>query len=168
MISGGSTGSFALVHNGTIPKGINHLRIGEGAILCYDLKYEMNIPGLDFLHSDAFTLYAEVLEVKTKPSHPVGEIIIDANGDRPVFENRGDRKPALLGVGRVELGGFQRIHPMDTGIEVLGGSSDHMIVDVENYAGDLKPGDVLGFTLNYTAALFATACRTMNIEYIGI
>jgi predicted amino acid racemase len=33
IVSGGATSSFALIHQGTMPKGINHLRIGEGAIM---------------------------------------------------------------------------------------------------------------------------------------
>jgi predicted amino acid racemase len=50
---------------------------------------------------------------------------------------------------------------------VLGGSSDHMIVDVQDYKGVLKPGDILGFEMDYTAVLFATASSSMNIQFIG-
>jgi predicted amino acid racemase len=62
-------------------------------------------PGLYFL--DAFTVYAEVLEVKDKPSYPVGEIMIDANGYRPEFEDIGVRKRALLGIGRSNSAAFR-------------------------------------------------------------
>lgn len=167
IVSGGATSSFALIHQGTLPEGINHLRIGEGAIMAYDLKYEWGIPGMDYIFSDAFTVYAEVLEVKDKPSYPVGEIMIDANGQRPVFTDRGLRKRALLGIGRVELGGFQRLTPLQKGVEVLGGSSDHMIIDVQDCPCEIKPGDILGFGMDYTAVLFSTASSSMIIKFIG-
>ena len=33
IISGGATSSYTLVHWGTMPSGINHLRIGENILL---------------------------------------------------------------------------------------------------------------------------------------
>ena len=38
IISGGGTTSFPLVYNNTMPKRINHLRMGEGIALGKDLQ----------------------------------------------------------------------------------------------------------------------------------
>lgn len=39
VVSGGSTSSLPLVAKGDMPKGINHLRIGEALVVPYDLKF---------------------------------------------------------------------------------------------------------------------------------
>ena len=42
----------------TIPAGINHVRVGEGVCLAYDLPYVWGIKDMDYLYADAFTLRA--------------------------------------------------------------------------------------------------------------
>ena len=149
IISGGATSTFSLVHWDTIPAGINHVRVGEGVCLAYDLPYVWGIKDMDYLYADAFTLRAQVLEVRTKASYPHGKFCIDAFGDVPVFEDRGMRKRALLGIGRADAGAVEKLRPRMKGVEVLGGSSDHLILDVENCEKQLKPGDVLEFDICY-------------------
>ena len=68
VVSGGATSSFTLVHWGTMPAGINHLRIGEGILLGKDLQVDWGIRDMDYLRMDTFTLRAEVVEVKDKPT----------------------------------------------------------------------------------------------------
>ncbi len=65
-----------------MPKGINQLRIGEGLLLGTDTTHDAEIP---WLYQDAFLLKTEVIEVKEKPSVPIGETGRDAFGNRPVF-----------------------------------------------------------------------------------
>jgi predicted amino acid racemase len=83
IISGGGTSTLLLVENDTVPAGINQLRVGEGILLGTDTTNNRNIP---WLRQDAFLLRAEVIEVKDKPSVPVGEIGKDAFGNVPEFE----------------------------------------------------------------------------------
>lgn len=40
IVSGGATSSFTLVHWGTMPAGVNHLRIGEAILLGKDLQVD--------------------------------------------------------------------------------------------------------------------------------
>jgi len=47
IVSGGATSSFTLVHWGTMPEGINHLRIGEGILVAKDLQVDWGIHDMD-------------------------------------------------------------------------------------------------------------------------
>lgn len=166
IISGGATSTFSLVHWDTIPAGINHVRIGEGVALAYDLPYVWGIHDMDYLYCDAFTLQAQVLEVRTKASYPQGKFCINAFGDVPTFEDHGDRKRALLAVGRADVGEVEKLRPRLEGAKVLGGSSDHLILDVEDCRKELKPGDVLEFDICYANIVGVTISPDVEKEYI--
>ena len=156
IISSGGTVVLKLLEDGKLPKGINQLRIGEAILLGTDSTGNRIIP---WLRQDTFTIKAEVIEVKKKPSAPEGPIGKDAFGHTPTFKDRGVRKRAILAIGRqdVEIEGLK---PLDKGIEVLGGSSDHTIIDVEELSS-IKVGDVLSFRPSYPAML-----RAMTSEYV--
>lgn len=158
IISGGATTSLPLVLNGTMPKRVNHLRIGEGILQGKDLNDLFKLD-MGFLDLDVFTVKAEVLEVKVKPSHPVGQIFVDAYGFTPEYPNRGMRRRALVGIGKLDFAFCDMLVPRDRGIGVLGGSSDHLILDVEDYEGDLKPGDILTFDTRYATMMYVTNSR---------
>lgn len=165
IVSGGATSSYSLVHWNTMPEGINHLRIGEGISLAYDLQVDWDIKDMDYLHKDVYTLKAQVVEVRTKPSYPQGIFCIDAFGNKPTFVDRGLRKRALIAVGRADLSDSFKLMPRAAGIQILGGSSDHTILDIEDYPGELAPGDVLEFDLNYTTQVFLTASPDVTKRY---
>lgn len=164
-ISGGATSSLMRVWDGDIPERINLLRIGEGALLARDLDvfygYDMSE-----LYQDIFRLKAEVIEVKTKPSYPVGKIAIDAFGHTPEYVDRGMRKRALLGIGKVDYGDPCELISMEEGIEVLGASSDHTIIDIEEAARDYKIGDIMTFDVCYATLVYLTSSRNVNIVYV--
>ncbi|MBO4990601.1 MAG: alanine racemase [Firmicutes bacterium] len=164
-ISGGATSSFVLVNDGVSPSRINHLRIGENILLGRDLQVDWKITNMQYLRMDAFTLKAQVIEVKNKPSHPVGKIFMDAFGNFPTYVDRGIRRRALLGLGKLDLANIEKLIPREEGIEVLGGSSDHTILDIEDYEGDLKVGDILEFDLCYNTLLFLTSSRSVILRY---
>ena len=165
FISGGATTSLPRIINNDMPKRINLLRVGEGILLARDLDvfygYDMS-----WMHQDVYTLKAEVIEVKDKPSHPVGKISIDAFGHTPEYVDRGIRKRALLGIGKVDYGSIDEIFPKDKGIEVIGASSDHTILDIEDADRDLKPGDIVEFGINYASIVYLTNCRNVQIVFV--
>jgi len=167
IVSGGATTSFRLVHLGKMPAKINHLRIGEAILENYDYKHEWGFTDMDYLSSRVFTLQAEVLECRTKPSHPVGEIFVDAFGQRPTYEDKGLRRRALLGIGKLDMGSAPRILPREEGVVCLGGSSDHSILDVEDCPRQIKAGDIMEFDVAYTEVLFLTGGAGVTIEYLG-
>ena len=165
IVSGGATSSFTLVHWGTMPAGVNHLRIGEAILLGKDLQVDWGIRDMDYLRMDALTLRAEVLEVKDKPTYPIGEFAIDAFGRKPVYEDRGIRRRAILALGRADVGELESLIPREPGLTVIGGSSDHCIVDVEDCPRRLQVGDIVEFSLCYSHMLYATARSDMRIIF---
>lgn len=165
IVSGGATSSFTLVHWGTMPAGVNHLRIGEAILLGKDLQVDWGIHDMDYLRMDALTLRAEVVEVKDKPTYPIGEFAIDAFGRKPVYEDRGIRRRAILALGRADVGELESLIPREPGLTVIGGSSDHCIVDVEDCPRRLQVGDIVEFSLCYSHMLYATARSDMRIIF---
>lgn len=164
VVSGGATSSYPLVHWGTMPAGINHLRIGENILLSKDLQLEWGITDMDYLRMDAFTLKAEVIEAKTKPSLPQGEFCIDAFGRRPVYTDHGIRRRALLALGRADVGDVEALIPCLEGVSVIGGSSDHCILDITDCPQEIKVGDVIEFRLSYVNLLYATGREDVRIS----
>jgi predicted amino acid racemase len=150
-ISGANSSGLELIASGRMPKRVNHARIGEAILLGRETTHRRPWPGTV---QDAFLLHAEVLELKRKPSVPIGERGEDAFGERPAFEDRGEIVRALLNVGRedVDIAG---IAPADSRMRILGGSSGYLIVDVTAGAARLRVGDDVAFSVNYRALLAA-------------
>jgi predicted amino acid racemase len=161
IISGGATTSIPLIIDNKMPYRINNLRIGEGMILAKDLDeywgYDMS-----FMHQDTFILKAQVVEIKDKPSHPIGEIFIDAFGNMPKYEDKGIRKRAILAIGKQDFGFHDKIIPKTKGVEIIGSSSDHLIVDIENCVEEVKLGDIIEFYLYYPAMLYLTSSKSVT------
>ena len=167
IISGGATSSYTLVHWGTMPAGINHLRIGENILLGKDLQVNWGIQDMDYLRMDGFTLRTEVVEVREKPTYPVGELAIDAFGRKPVYVDRGIRRRAILALGRADVGDLESLIPREAGLTVIGGSSDHCIVDVEDCPRRLEVGDIVEFSLCYSHLLYATSRSDITIQFVN-
>lgn len=164
-ISGGATSTLLRVIDGNVPKRINLLRIGEGALQARDLDVFYGYDMSEF-HQDTFSLKAEVIEVKTKPSYPVGEIGVDAFGHCPVYIDRGMRKRALVGMGKVDYGDPGELLVEEEGIEIIGAASDHTIIDIEDAAKDWKVGDIMTFGVCYATAVYLTSSKNVVIEYV--
>lgn len=162
IISGGGTTSMPMIFDGTMPSRINNLRIGEAIILSRDLEeiYGLN---MSYMYQDIFTLKAEIIEVKNKPSYPVGEFVPDAYGNIGVYEDLGIRKKALLGIGKVDFAYPEMLYPRDEGVRILGASSDHLIMDIEEAVRDFKVGDIMEFDLGYSGIVFATHSPNVKI-----
>ena len=165
IISGGATSSLMRVLDGDIPERINHLRIGEAILLARDLPLFYGCD-LSFLHNDIFRLRMEIVELKLKPTYPSGTIGRDAFGHEPEYIDRGNRMRAICAGGKVDYGSEEEIFPVDPGIRIIGASSDHTLLDVEDCERELKVGDILTFEINYASMVFVTASRNVNIKYI--
>lgn len=167
IVSGGATSSYTLVHWGTMPQGINHLRIGETALLAKDLQVDWGISDMDYLLRGTMRLEAEIIELRKKPTHPVGETVIDAFGNRPTFVDRGMRLRALAAFGRADVGQVETLLCREPGMTVIGGSSDHCILDVEDCPRTLRVGDVVSFDLSYSHMLYATGRTDIAVVFTG-
>ena len=162
MVSGGNSSSIYLVGKGELPKGINNLRLGESFLLGNDTAYGAKLPGTT---SDALVLEAQIVELKEKPSLPIGEVGKDAFGQVPVYEDRGIIKRAIIAVGKQDVD-IDSMEPMDEKVDVLGGSSDHIILDVTKSDTEYKVGDVVSFTLGYGGMLKTATSAYVERGYI--
>jgi predicted amino acid racemase len=163
IISGGGTSSLLLVEQNQVPAGINQLRIGEGILLGTDTTNNRNIA---WLHREVFRLSAEVIEVKNKPSMPIGEIGMDAFGNIPQFVDMGTRKRAIVALGKQDLY-IEGIFPLDNSLKILGASSDHTIVDITETDTAIKVGDEIVFGLTYPGLLSASDSRYIEKTFTG-
>lgn len=162
MISGGNSSSIYLIGNKELPEGINNLRVGEAFLLGGETAYSQPLDGF---YDDAFTIEAEIIELKEKQSVPIGETGVDAFGNKPVYEDRGIIKRAIIAVGRQDVDP-DALHPIDSKIDILGASSDHLILDLSKSDRQYKVGDVINFKLSYSSLLKATTSGYVSRKYI--
>lgn len=148
VISGGNSGNLEWALSGANTGRINNLRLGESIFLGRETLHRQPIDGL---HTDAITLIAEVIEAKVKPSRPWGQLAQTAFGEKPPATDRGDISQTILAVGRQDTDP-DGLHP-PPGINILGASSDHLIVDAGS--NHLSIGAEITFRLNYSALVRA-------------
>jgi len=147
IVSGGNSANLEWVLSGAETGRINNLRLGESILLGCEPMHRQAIDGL---YTDAITLIAEVIESKLKPSQPWGEVGQSAFGVTPPVTNRGNIFQTILAIGHQDIdpNGLQS----PTGIEILGASSDHLIVESDRC---LPVGTEISFQLNYSALMRA-------------
>lgn len=154
IVSGGNSANLHWALSGAKIGRINDLRLGEAILLGCETLHRQPLDGL---HTDAIMLVAEVIEAKVKPTLPSGQIAQNAFGETPVVADRGQVTQAILAIGRQDTDpdGLQA----PAGIEVMGGSSDHLIL--ESDSDDLSVGTEVTFQLNYSALV-----RSMTSPYV--
>lgn len=161
IISGGATDTISLFESGAV-KGINQLRIGEAILLGRDTTGNRKI---EYLRQDTFTLEAEIIEVKDKPSKPYGLIGRDAFGNIPNIVDRGIRRRAIIALGRQDVD-IESLVPVEHGIEILGGSSDHTVLDISESEIEYRVGDVVSFLPLYPSLLKAMCSSYVKKRYV--
>jgi predicted amino acid racemase len=169
IISGGATSSLMPLFDGVMPPRINMLRIGA---ICHagpleDLKVAYGRSEVDVLSDEAFMLEAEIIETNVKPTHPIGELGVNAFGERAVYVDRGMRRRAILAIGRADYGDIGDLVPTIEGMEVTMASGDHTIVDIEDCKEEFKVGDVVRFKLKYSAIMNLTTSENISIDETG-
>jgi len=158
IVSGGGTNLFHLIKANTLPDYINHIRVGEGIVMGVDAVHKSPIEGC---YQDCFQLSGEVIELKIKPSMPSGTFTHNAFGEEAHLIDKGLRMRAILNIGRLDTD-ITGLKPINPGIEILGASSDHLILDVEDSFKKIEIGDIITFSLNYSALLYS-----MSSDYVG-
>ncbi len=158
VISGGNSASYEWFVSTRDWGLINNVRVGESIFLGRETLRREKIAGL---YTDAFTLVAEVIELKTKPTASVGERGQDAFGHVPVFEDRGVIRKAILGIGKQDVD-VDGIDPQ-LDVDVLGATSDHLVLDAKD--ADIQVGSEVAFNVNYSALLRAMTSPYVTKEY---
>ena len=161
VISGGNSTSLKLLLEDRLPKGINHLRLGE-SVMCGV------IPGtytkIQDCYQDAFRVEAVLVECKEKPSYPIGTLSRNAFGETVTYVDKGMMLRGIAAIGRqdVDTGGLT---PIDPRIEILGASSDHLLLDLTN-APEYRVGSTVSFIPDYSALLSASTSKYVHKETV--
>lgn len=158
VVSGGNSSMMTMLKNCEIPNGITQLRLGESFVLGNDTS--TGLPMCE-LNTDCFVLEAELVEIQEKPSKPIGTSGLNAFGERVVFEDRGEMLRGILAVGRQDVNP-DGLSCLDKQVELLGASSDHLIVNLSNCDRAYKVGDTLKFIPDYGCLL-----KIMTSEYVS-
>nr|WP_040543739.1 alanine/ornithine racemase family PLP-dependent enzyme [Metamycoplasma auris] len=160
-MSGGNSLSLHMVWENRMPKEINFLRMGFAMIFGTEDMYRLTIDGM---YRDAFYCEAEVIEVDYKSSLPVGACGIDAFGHVPYFKDIGDIKRLILGIGKLDTM-FDAMFPRDKNLKILGGSSDHLIINAQDSKITYKPGDIVAFDLDWGSLLYLFNSNYVKKEF---
>ncbi len=157
-VSGGNSATLDLMLKGGIPSGVNLLRLGESLLFGRERAHYAYLPGT---RNDAFILRAEIIELKEKPSMPWGTFGVDSYGRAPEHHDRGVRRRAICALGRQDAD-FETLWTVDPGVEILGASSDHLMVDVTVAEQEYHMGDIVELRCGYYALL-----RAYNSDYVA-
>jgi predicted amino acid racemase len=134
--------------------------VGESLFLGTDVY---NDTTLEKMHSDAFRLYSEIIELSEKPVVPMGDLGTNVEGKEFDFNEEDIGQTtyrAILDLGLLDVD-KQHITPIDEEINYLGGSSDMMVVDLGRNEKGYKVGDLIEFRMDYMGTL-----RAINSKYI--
>lgn len=159
IISGGNSTSLKLLLEGSLPKGINHLRLGESAMCGMIPGTYTPIAGC---YQDVFQLDATLVECKTKPSYPIGTLSRNAFGETVTYVDKGMMLRGIAAIGRQDVQ-TDGITPIDPNVEILGASSDHLLLDLTK-APDYRVGDNVSFGLDYGALLSSSTSAYVHKE----
>lgn len=148
IVSGGNSANIPWVFSNTDTGRINNIRLGESILLGCEPLNRTPIKGL---HTDAVTLIAEVIESKVKPTKPSGQIAQNAFGEQQTATDRGHITQTILAIGIQDIDPYGLQSP--PGTEVLGASSDHLILDSGSFSPSV--GAEIRFQLNYSSLVRA-------------
>lgn len=162
IISGGNSSSIHLVQNQKMPSGINQLRLGESIILGRETAFGQSITNT---YQDAIILKSEIIEIKNKPSVPIGTIGMNAFGRKPTFIDKGIRRRAICAIGKQDVNPDELILEDDK-IEIIGSSSDHLILDVTESNEKYAVGSIITFRLKYGSVLSLFTSKYVKRMYV--
>lgn len=159
-VSAGTSVTLPLMFNKQLPKGVNHFRIGETLFFGLDLFEEKVIEGMN---GDVFELFTEIIEMQEKPLAPTGTMATNPQGevkqiDPDLYGQSSYR--AILDIGLLDVDPKYLIQE-DGEFEILGASSDMLILDLGENPKNYKVGDLIKFRLKYMGAL-----AILNSDYI--
>ena len=161
LVSGGSSITLPLISTGKIPKGVNHFRVGEAALLGVS-----PLDGKKFrnLSTNAINFKAEILELYKKEMVPDGIMGEGAVGDIVGVENTDGKKESyrcLVDFGQLDVD-TKNLTPKDENINFVGTTSDMTVYDLGKNNNNYHVHDQLQFMPNYMSI-----ARIMNSRYMS-
>jgi len=146
-VSGGNSANLPWALDRHPVGRINDLRLGEAILLGVDPDSGDQIDGM---HTDAFTLIAEVIETDTKPALPTSQLRVVAQG--------GQNTRLIFAIGHqdTDISGLF----MPPGHTFIGATSDHLVLATTNPL--LTAGCEMRFQMTYSALMRAMAAPDID------
>lgn len=160
LVSGGSSITLPLLGKGKVPRGINHLRIGQAIFLGTSPLTNKKFSNLS---TNAFEFDAHIVEFKQKEIIPDG-IIGEGNvghATMPSPEVEGNKEyKAVLDFGVVDVD-IHNIKPKDAEAQFVGTTSELTVYSLGESPKKYQTGTCLRFSPDYMAV-----ARLMNSRFI--
>jgi predicted amino acid racemase len=160
FVTGGTSVVVPLLLQRMLPAGINHFRIGEMLFFGNNLFTEAPVEGMK---TDVLKLYTEIIELTEKPKVPTGTLAENPSGEMLEINPDDYGKTsyrAILDVGLLDINPDFLISNQED-INIVGASSDMLVIDLGADEGAYKVGDLVSFDLKYMGAL-----SLLNSDYI--
>ncbi len=143
-VSGGGSASLPWALGKGATGKINNLRLGEAILLGTDPVSGHAIGGL---YTDAFTLWAEVIETKTKSNPNPLQMNYPIPSMQCVTLDSPSNTRSILAIGLQDTDAAGLIFP--AGVTFVGATSDHIVVENTNWL--LRPGGEVKLRMKYSA-----------------
>jgi ornithine racemase len=158
IVSGGNSASLGWALTADDTGRVDDLRLGEAILLGVD---PLDRSPIDGLRTDAITLVAEVIESRTKPARPWGQVARSAFGAVEAATGRGPVAQTILAIGRQDTDPAGLEAP--GGTTILGASSDHLVVATPTV---VPIGAELRFRPDYSALLRGTTSPFVATRFL--
>lgn len=158
-VSGGNSANLPWALGERTTGRINDLRLGEAILLGVDPISGDQISGM---HTDAFTLCAEVIEMSAKPAPFPIAMIDPALARLRIATSSGMSTRIILAIGHqdTDISGLS----MPAGSTFIGATSDHLVIGVNRCT--LKTGSELRFQMNYKSLMHAMAAPDIDVKLL--
>ncbi|MCZ4354877.1 alanine/ornithine racemase family PLP-dependent enzyme [Roseovarius aestuarii] len=160
VVSGGNSANLPWALGERATGRVNDLRLGEAILLGVEPVSGEQICGM---HTDAFTLVAEVIETDAKPPpSPIALIDPTTARLRIVSTNAASARMILaMGQQDTDIPGLS----MPSGSTLIGATSDHLVIGTPRTLP--KVGSEVRFQINYKALMHAMAAPDIKVELMG-
>lgn len=157
VFSGGNSASLPWAFAKHSPGCVNDLRLGEAILLGVE---PVSGDPLDGMHTDAFTLVAEVIETRDKAATVNVDLAYPKLAQRRGATVRNMCRRHVLAIGHqdTDMLGLS----MPAGSTFIGATSDHLVIASNSSAP--KTGSELRFQVNYSALMHAMAAPDIDIK----
>lgn len=158
-VSGGNSASLPWALGRQSTGRINDLRLGEAILLGVEPVTGDQIGGM---HTDAFTLVAEIIETEAKPA-PFPIALVDPSLARLwIVPTSGVSTRLILAIGHqdTDISGLS----LPVGYTLIGATSDHLVI--ESIRSPLKLGTEVRFQMNYSALMHAMAAPDIEVKLL--
>lgn len=160
IVSGGSSASLPWALGEQAAGRVNDLRLGEAILLGVEPVSGNQIDGM---HSDAFTLVAEVIETDARPK-PFPIALMDPTAERLRIVAASDASARMiLAIGQQDTDILGLSIP--AGNTLIGATSDHLVLATPR--SPPKVGSEVKFQMNYNALMQAMAAPDIKVKLLG-